>query len=319
MTHQRRARPAGLFQAKVWGWVVLPLGILWATTYWGSAFFWTQHSKADLSTMARLAVRRFEHLVQWTEDLAGELLNDPAFLSAVRARDGSGLKRLLHAFLQHHPQIEQAILWQPDGTVGFELPHVVGSIERDLIWAETLGGDQSLDQWPKVSHLTRSSQGGDRLTIVGIAVPVLDGTDFLGVLEVQYHAEQLESWIAQVRSSEMGGFLYVVDNSSHVVVHPYRVLTGEPQEVTSWLPLDRLTGQGPLMLKVHDERGRLNLVMAERTTFGWWVVAQQSFKRMQAQARRAYFPVMVISSVVVLLAWLVGFWLGRSKRFADCP
>lgn len=314
MTHQRRGKPAGSFQAKGWGWVVLPLGVLWATTYWGSAFFWTQHSAADLSTMARLAVRRFEHLVQRTEDLAWELLNDPAFVSAVRAQDRSGLERQLHAFLQHHPQIEHAILLQGDGTVWLELPHAVGSVERDLTWVEMLAGDRPLDQWPKVSHLTLSSHGDDRRTMLGIAVPVLEGTEFLGVLEVQYYSEQLESWIAQVRSSEMGGFLYVVDNGSHVVVHPYRVLTGEPQNVASWLPLDHSTGQGPLMLKVHDERGRLNLVVAERTPFGWWVVAQQSFKRMQAQARRAYFPIMVISSAVVLLAWLLGYWLGRRSR-----
>lgn len=287
--------------------VWLPLVVLWGTTYWGSAFFWTKQSQRELQQMAALGVKRLERLVKETEAAALGLIDEDRVLEAVRTKDRVLVQELLNAFLKSHAAIEHVVLVDEQGYLWMSAPYVGKPVhETPLLFVG------STERWPRVSHVALSWSATPQKTI-GVTVPMLDQERIVGFVQLQYRVEQLEAWVSQVRSGEVGGFLYILDQEGNVVVHPYAVMSGQPMNIAAQFPAVRSMGLREAIQVLRDEHGHRHLLAVDTTSFGWRVVAQQSFKRMQAQARRTYFPVMVVSSVVVVLAALLGLWRGAGE------
>lgn len=310
---------AGWWIRQIAGATLLPLVILWGTTYWGSAFFWQLQSRRELRAMATLGVRRFEQIVEQSEEVALQALDDPDFINAVQNGERRHIEQRLHDLLSTHADVERVSVLDAERRVWLSVPPVeeVPEESEETAAPRAIGIGQDA-QWPLVSRFS-STRGARRRDMIGVAVPILTEQGLLGLLQLQYHAEQLEAWIAQVRSSEVGGFLYVVDQDGYIVVHPYRIISGQPINVGSRLPIPQSILPEGQVSAFRDEGGHWNLAAITMTSFGWRVIAQQSFKRMQAQARRTYFPVMVISSLVVALASLLGLWRGATVPRAAHP
>lgn len=263
--------------------------------------------------MARLGAAQLDRMVQQTEELELGAMDAPAFMDALRGHRQPEAEAYLRNLLKSHTDVHRhAVLLDPAGLVWFSVPPVEGLTGHALV--EPVGSGGQVTRWPQVT-VAAAREDALPLRMIGVTVPLLDGEQGLGFLQVQFHTEQLEAWMSRFHSGEAGGFLYVVDDRNRIVVHPYQVLAGASASIASWLPSGQAALQASQVRRFRDEAGRWNLAAIQRTSFGWRVVAQQTFKQMQAQARRTYFPVMVLSSFLVVLAVLIG--LRRGRRLAE--
>ncbi len=149
--------------------------------------------------------------------LAHAVASIPGTVRAVEERDELAIRTRLKAIMVSSPQIHRAFITDADGVLWSEFPTAegaYGSYFTDWNWFRSVKAKRK----PNISGLYIRPQFPDE-PVVALAVPILGGEQFLGVLVFEYRVRPLSQWLENIRLG-ISGHMLLLDQNGSLLAHP---------------------------------------------------------------------------------------------------
>ncbi|MBI2884834.1 MAG: cache domain-containing protein [Candidatus Omnitrophica bacterium] len=290
--------------------LALPVTIVcvWVST--ANEQLWRAQAERHLIVASQLAGRVIQEELAQTRQLERAFASRPDFIGAVRRRDRASLTEDLRLLLQLLPMVDRAVVVD---AAGRPLASAANSSRADAAReeGEPVGGANAT--WepmrsPVSGVYLRDADSGEKA--VGVATPVRDGAEQLGMVQVQYRVDEIARWLTKIRPAREG-YLYVVDHQGLLIAHPLQLLPGAPKNVAAWPPVAAdVTAEAALVRFTQGRPARpwtAAVVLVD--PYGWRVISQQPDASLLRPFRRLVCSfLLVIAALAALLAGLVLRW-----------
>ncbi len=295
--------------------LLLPLALVLFAVHCLNLSLGQQQVLHNLSVTAALAAQTVEETLEETSLFERMLANQSGFRDAITRRDSAQLTRVLQESLQLAPNLSQAVVATPDGTLIALVPRNPELVGQSIAHDEGFLGAQQGGWHPYVSgvHL---SEGAGQEKVVDVVLPISEDHAVIGVLMVQHEVGKLRLWLQKIRI-EPEGFLYLVDHYNQLVAYPFQVLPGRPKVVSDWPPIAQTNPQigGTLIFRGGRHQERWLAGVHPVSTTGWRVVAVQPERAVFRLLHRTLWPTgLLVGLLVVLFVNVTWQWLLLQRR-----
>jgi C4-dicarboxylate-specific signal transduction histidine kinase len=286
--------------------VVLPLLLVLIPTYLLNRTLWLEQRLHHLHTTSRLAAEIIEETLHDTLRAEQILAAQPGLAEAVRRRDAKQLGARLEETLAFLPRVDAAFVLDLEGTVLGAAPHRAELIGRMVEPGEPFRGAKHGGWQPYVSAVYLASESPAR-KVVAVVSPVRRDGEVVALLQCQHRVEEVKTWLQKIRI-EPEGFLYVVDHTDQLVVHPFQLLPGKPKRVSEWPPVaaSPLPADGAVLSYTDERTGRAWLSGVSWVEgAGWRVVAVQPERAALSILHQSLWPLAAFSLFLALVLILL--------------
>ena len=269
-----------------------PLGAIWYLDYRTESGNLSNQIEQRLSSQADTMAG---YVDAWV-DMHLRMLRQNAALDDMAAMDGKKQKPLLRAIAAEYKWVYLAFTIAPDGNnVGRndeEPPRFYG--DRGY-FKQAIEGRQ-MGQEVVISRTT-----GQPAVILSVPIWQLDKV--LGVLAVGTSISDVTTTIANAKIGQTG-FVFLVDEQGKVIAHPNarESLKAHPAVVG-------LGGEPRKQLAYTDAQGKHVIAFAEKTKYGWTLVAQQDYEEAFQPLAEANRNALILLGVTVLFVILASYAL----------
>ncbi len=269
-----------------------PLGAIWYLDYRTESGNLSNQIEQRLSSQADTMAG---YVDAWV-DMHLRMLRQNAALDDMAAMDGKKQKPLLRAIAAEYKWVYLAFTIAPDGNnVGRndeEPPRFYG--DRGY-FKQAIEGRQ-MGQEVVISRTT-----GQPAVILSVPIWQLDKV--LGVLAVGTSISDVTTTIANAKIGQTG-FVFLVDEQGKVIAHPNarESLKAHPAVVG-------LGGEPRKQLAYTDAQGKRVIAFAEKTKYGWTLVAQQDYEEAFQPLAEANRNALILLGVTVLFVILASYAL----------
>ena len=269
-----------------------PLGAIWYLDYRTESENLSSQIEQRLSSQADTMAG---YVDAWV-DMHLRRLRQNAALEDMAAMDGKKQKPLLRAIAAEYKWVYLAFTIAPDGNnVGRndeEPPRFYG--DRGY-FKQAIEGRQ-MGQEVVISRTT-----GQPAVILSVPIWQLDKV--LGVLAVGTSISDVTTTIANAKIGQTG-FVFLVDEQGKVIAHPNarESLKAHPAVVA-------LGGEPRKQLAYADAQGKHVIAFAEKTKYGWTLVAQQDYEEAYQPLADANRNALILLGVTVLFVILASYAL----------
>jgi len=271
---------------------LIPLGAIWYLDYRTESENLSNQIEQRLSGQADTMVG---YVDAWV-DMHLRMLRQNAALEDMAAMDGKKQKPLLRAIAAEYKWVYLAFTIAPDGNnVGRndeEPPRFYG--DRGY-FKQAVEGRQ-MGQEVVISRTT-----GQPAVILSVPIWRLDKV--LGVLAVGTSISDVTTTIANAKIGQTG-FVFLVDEQGKVIAHPTarESLKAHPAVVA-------LGGEPRKQLAYTDAQDKHVIAFAEKTKYGWTLVAQQDYEEAYQPLADANRNALILLGVTVLFVILASYAL----------
>jgi methyl-accepting chemotaxis protein len=271
-----------------------PLGAIWYLDYRTESENLSNQIEQRLSGQADTMTG---YVDAWV-DMHLRMLRQNAALEDMAAMDGKKQKPLLRAIAAEYKWVYLAFTIAPDGNnVGRndeEPPRFYG--DRGY-FKQAIEGRQ-MGQEVVISRTT-----GQPAVILSVPIWQLDKV--LGVLAVGTSISDVTTTIANAKIGQTG-FVFLVDEQGKVIAHP-----SARESLKTHPAVVALGGEPRKQLAYTDAQGKHVIALAEKTKYGWTLVAQQDYEEAYQPLTEANRKALILLGVTVLFVILVSYALAR--------
>ncbi len=277
---------------------LVPLGAIWYLDYRTESENLSNQVEQRLSSQA-------DTIVGYVDAWVGmhlRMLRQNAALDDLASMDAKKQKPLLRAIAAEYTWVYLAFTIAPDGN----------NIGRNDEEPPRFYGDrgyfkQAIDGRQFGQEVVISRTTGQPAVILSVPIWKLDKV--LGVLAVGTSISDVTTTIANAKIGQTG-FVFLVDDQGKVIAHPNArgSLKAHPAVVA-------LGGDPKKQLVYTDAAGKRIIAFAERTKYGWTLVAQQDYEEAYQPLAEANRKALILLGVTVLFVLLASYALaGRLTR-----
>lgn len=271
---------------------LIPLGAIWYLDYRSESEKLSSQIEQRLSGQADTMTG---YVDAWV-DMHLRMLRQNAALEDMASMDGKKQKPLLRAIAAEYKWVYLAFTIAPDGNnVGRndeEPPRFYG--DRGY-FKQAIEGRQ-MGQEVVISRTT-----GQPAVILSVPIWRLDKV--LGVLAVGTSISDVTTTIANAKIGQTG-FVFLVDDGAKVIAHPTarEGLKAHPAVVA-------LGGDQRKQLVYTDVAGKRVIAFAEKTKYGWTLVAQQDYDEAYQSLAEANTNALILLGITVLFVLVASYVL----------
>jgi len=273
---------------------LVPLGAIWYLDYRTESENLSNQVEQRLSSQADTIVG---YVDAWVE-MHLRMLRQNAALDDLASMDAKKQKPLLRTITAEYKWVYLAFTIAPDGNnIGRndeEPPRFYG--DRGY-FKQAIEGRQ-MGQEVVISRTT-----GQPAVILSVPIWKLD--KILGVLAVGTSISDVTTTIANAKIGQTG-FVFLVDDQGKVIAHPNArgSLKAHPAVVA--------LGADPRKQLVYaDASGKRVIAFAEKTKYGWTLVAQQDYEEAYQPLAEANRKALILLGVTMLFVLLASYVLAR--------
>lgn len=271
---------------------LIPLGAIWYLDYRTESANLSNQIEQRLSGQADTMVG---YVDAWV-DMHLRMLRQNAALEDMSAMDGKKQKPLLRAIAAEYKWVYLAFTIAPDGN----------NVGRNDEEPPRFYGDrgyfkQAIDGRQMGQEVVISRTTGQPAVILSVPIWQLDKV--LGVLAVGTSISDVTTTIANAKIGQTG-FVFLVDEQGKVIAHPTarESLKAHPAVVA-------LSGEPRKQLAYTDAQGKHVIAFAEKTKYGWTLVAQQDYEEAYQPLADANRNALILLGVTVLFVILASYAL----------
>jgi len=271
---------------------LIPLGAIWYLDYRTESERLSSQIEQQLGGQADTMVG---YVDAWV-DMHLRMLRQNAALEDMASMDGKRQKPLLRAIAGEYKWVYLAFTIAPDGN----------NVGRNDEEPPRFYGDrgyfkQAIDGRQMGQEVVISRTTGQPAVILSVPVWKLDKV--LGVLAVGTSIGDVTTTIGNAKVGQTG-FVFLVDDQGKVISHP------NARDSLKTHPAVVALGGDPRKLSVYTEAaGKRVIALAEKTKYGWTLVAQQDYEEAYQPLTDANRKALILLGVTVLFVLLVSYAL----------
>jgi methyl-accepting chemotaxis protein len=272
---------------------LIPLGAIWYLDYRTESENLSRQIEQRLGGQADTIVG---YVDAWVE-MHLRMLRQNAALEDMSSMDGKRQKPLLRAITAEYKWIYLGFTIAPDGN----------NVGRNDEEPPRFYGDrgyfkQAIDGRQMGQEVVISRTTGQAAVI--FSVPVWRVEQVVGVLAVGTSIADVTSTITNVKIGQTG-FVFLVDDSGKVIAHPT-----VRDSLKSHPAIVALGGEPRKQIVFTDPvTGKQAIALAEKTKYGWTLVAQQDFDEAYRLLRQANRNALILLGITVVFVLLVSYAL----------
>lgn len=271
---------------------LVPLGAIWYLDYRTESENLSNQVEQRLSSQADTMVG---YVDAWVE-MHLRMLRQNAALDDLASMDATKQKPVLRAITGEYKWVYLAFTIAPDGN----------NIGRNDEEPPRFYGDrgyfkQAIDGRQMGQEVVISRTTGQPAVILSVPIWKLDKV--LGVLAVGTSISDVTTTIANAKIGQTG-FVFLVDDQGKVIAHP------NARDSLKAHPAIVALGADPRKQLVYtDASGKRVIAFAERTKYGWTLVAQQDYEEAYQPLAEANRKALILLGVTVLFVVLASYAL----------
>jgi len=269
-----------------------PLGAIWSLDYRTESENLSSQVEQRLSGQADTMVG---YVDAWVE-MHLRMLRQNAALEDMASMDAKKQKPLLRAVAAEYKWVYLAFTIAPDGN----------NVGRNDEEPPRFYGDrgyfkQAIDGRQMGQEVVISRTTGQPAVILSVPIWKLDKV--LGVLAVGTSISDVTTTIANAKIGQTG-FVFLVDDQGKVIAHP------SARDSLKAHPAIVALGADPRKQLVYtDDSGKRVIAFAEKTKYGWTLVAQQDHEEAYQPLAEANRKALILLGVTVLFVLLASYAL----------
>ena len=287
---------------------LIPLGAIWYLDYRTESESLSRQTEQRLSSQADTMVG---YVDAWV-DMNVRMLRQNAALEDMSSMDGKKQKPLLRGIAAEYKWVYLSFTIAPDGN------NVARNDEEALRFYGDRGYfKQAIDGRQVGQEVVISRTTGQPAAILSVPIWRLDKV--VGVLAAGTSVTDLGTAITNVKIGQ-SGFVFLVDDQGKVIAHPSARESLKAHPAVAGLgaePKKQIIFAGP--------SGRRVIAVAEKTKYGWTLVAQQDYDEAYGPLAVAKRNALILLGITVLFVLLVSYALAsrltqpirRLTRIAD--
>ena len=271
---------------------LIPLGAIWYLDYRTESESLSRQIEQRLSSQADTMVG---YVDAWV-DMNVRMLRQNAALDDMSSMDAKAQKPLLRAIAAEYKWVYLAFTIAPDGN----------NIGRNDEEAPRFYGDrgyfkQAIDGRQVGQEVVISRTTGQPAAILSVPIWRLDKV--VGVLAAGTSVTDVSTTITNVKIGQ-SGFVFLVDDQGKVIAHP------SARESQKAHPAVAGLGAEPKKQIIFAEAsGKRVIAVAEKTKYGWTLVAQQDYDEAYGPLALANRNALILLGITVLFVLLVSYAL----------
>jgi len=271
---------------------LIPLGAIWYLDYRTESENLSNQVEQRLSSQADTMVG---YVDAWVE-MHLRMLRQNAALDDMGSMDAKKQKPLLRAIAAEYKWVYLAFTIAPDGN----------NVGRNDEEPPRFYGDrgyfkQAIDGRQMGQEVVISRTTGQPAVILSVPIWQLDKV--LGVLAVGTSISDVTTTIANAKIGQTG-FVFLVDDQGKVIAHP------NARDSLKAHPAIVALGADPRKQLIYaDASGKGVIAFAEKTKYGWTLVAQQDYEEAYQPLAEANRKALILLGVTVLFVLLASYAL----------
>jgi len=271
---------------------LVPLGAIWYLDYRTESESLSRQIEQRLNDQADTMVGFVDAWV----DMNVRMLRQNAALDDMSSMDAKKEKPLLRAIAAEYKWVYLAFTIAPDGN----------NIGRNDEEAPRFYGDrgyfkQAMEGRQVGQEVVISRTTGQPAVILSVPIWRLDKV--VGVLAAGTSVTDLSTTITNVKIGQ-SGFVFLVDDQGKVIAHP-----SARESLKAHPAVAGLAGESKKEILFADASGKRVIAVAEKTKYGWTLVAQQDYDEAYAPLAVANRNALVLLGITVLFVLLVSYAL----------
>lgn len=273
---------------------LIPLGAIWYLDYRTESESLSRQIEQRLSSQADTMAG---YVDAWV-DMNVRMLRQNAALDDMSSMDAKKQKPLLRAITAEYKWVYLAFTIAPDGN----------NIGRNDEEAPRFYGDrgyfkQAIEGRQVGQEVVISRTTGQPAAILSVPVWRLDKV--VGVLAAGTSVTDVSTTITNVKIGQ-SGFVFLVDDQGKVIAHP-----SARDSLKAHPAVAGLGAEPKKQIVFTDASGKQVISVAERTKYGWTLVAQQDHDEAYAPLALANRNALILLGITVLFVLLVSYALAR--------
>ena len=271
---------------------LIPLGAIWYLDYRAESESLSRQIEQRLSGQADTMVG---YVDAWV-DMNVRMMRQNAALDDMSSMDAKKQKPLLRAIAAEYKWVYLAFTIAPDGN----------NIGRNDEEAPRFYGDrgyfkQAMEGRQVGQEVVISRTTGQPAAILSVPIWKLDKV--VGVLAAGTSVADVSTTITNVKIGQ-SGFVFLVDDQGKVIAHP-----SARDNLKAHPAVAGLGAEPKKQIIFADASGKQIIAVAEKTKYGWTLVAQQDFDEAYAPLALANRKALILLGVTVLFVILVSYAL----------
>ena len=271
----------------------------------------TRESAAEM--LAEFVAREMESSV----GLARTFARLPGIAQAVERHDEEAVRERLRVAVESYPRVDRAYVLDMKGVLWSDYPIAPESLGHSFAHRDYFKGLSR--HWKSYVSEVFQRQAEPMPLVVAIAAPVRNAKqELLGGVVYQYRLEELTQWLRQIHVGH-GGYVFLIDQSGNVAVHPRLELQARRYTEYGELPAfqEALRGKSSVIEyedPLSHEMVRANLIPVPVTDHYWVAVAQQPVAEADAPVRRLGWQLGTATGIFAMAALAVVLVLERLRQ-----
>ena len=271
---------------------LIPLGAIWYLDYRAESESLSSQIEQRLSSQADTIGG---YVDAWV-DMHLRMLRQNAALEDLSSMDAKRQKPLLRAIAAEYKWVYLAFTIAPDGN----------NVGRNDEEPPRFYGDrgyfkQAIDGRQMGQEVVISRTTGQPAVILSVPIWRLD--QVVGVLAVGTSISDVTTTVGNAKIGQTG-FVFLVDEGGKVIAHP-----SARDSLKAHPAVAALGSDARKQLVYTDASGKRVIAFAQRTKYGWTLVAQQDYQEAYAPLAEANRKALILLGVTVLFVILVSYAL----------
>lgn len=259
------------------------------------------HRTAVVELAERLVTTKMDRL----KELAVSYAARPDVIQYAKAGKSDETNPVLGEPVRSNPDIIGVVFITPDGrnlAVFPPDPEVIGGVRTERQWYKDIVASGR----PVVSEVFKRGIH-PQVNIVSVVVPIRDEQNsIVGYLGFQVSLQRISSWFTDIDVGT-GGYIYVVDQVGHLIVHPKFDLTNDLVDFSAEpVVIELLNGKSGSMVNFSEAEKEEELsTYTQVPGYRWGIVFQQPERNAFAAYYSSLMRMMLVDGVIGLLILLL--------------
>lgn len=279
---------------------VVPMGVVWFFNYRSSVANLSAQIEQQLGDRADAIVSYADQFV----DMHRRMLRQAASSDDVQSMDGKRQHPILKAATETFPWIYLAHVVGPDGLNTGRSDEKPPIDYKDRVYVQSVFRGAPMGQQVVISRTT-----GQPAFI--LSAPIMAQQRLVGVIAFAMSITDLTNRVTNVKIGETG-YAFLLDETGEIIAHPSARGSLKTHPAFRGVPAEETKKRQDF---IDPASGKRVIAIAQRTQYGWMMVAQQDYDEIYRPVTQANLGAVIL--LVVVIVGVVTFSYLLAQRFAQ--